>query len=285
MRTSAGDHRPAILLVDNGSLAPAATFCLRDISVRLGAALQQPVAPVSLLHSQTIPREQLDGIPAEILEPALERRANEGTNNFLLVPFFLGPSRALSEYLPARVHRLKATHPQLHVQMAPPLVDLSGPPDERIASILEERVRSAMSRGSTSPRVILVDHGSPTRDVADVRNHLARQLRTRLGRAVQQVTAASMERRPGPEYAFNEPLLEHALDQTASVPGTVIVALLFLAPGKHAGPDGDIARICQAAGSRYPQLHILITEPLGSHPGLISILSDHVQAGLARPAL
>jgi sirohydrochlorin ferrochelatase len=285
MRTSAGDNRPTILLVDNGSLAPAATFCLRQASVRLSLVLQQPVVPVSLLHSQAIPAEQLAGTPAEILEPALKRRLREGVDDFLVVPFFLGPSRALSEYLPSRVRLLKAVHSRLRVRVTPPLVDLSTPQDERIASVLEERVRSAMSGSTTPPRVILVDHGSPTRDVTEVRNHLARQLQTRLGRDVQQVTAASMERRPGSEYAFNEPLLEHALDQTASAPGVVIVALLFLAPGKHAGPDGDVARICQAAEIRHPQLRIFTTEPVGSHPLLTSILSDRVRTGSARPAL
>lgn len=266
--------------MDNGSLAPAATLCLRETATRLSAALQQPVEPVSLLHSNAIPPDQLGGIPAETLESALKHRLKDGRSDFVIVPFFFGPSGALSDYLPTRVRRLKTGHPGLRVRVAPPLIDLNAPRDDRIAAILEERVRAMMARCSTPPSVILVDHGSPMRNVTDVRNHLASQLRTRLGRDAQQVIAASMERRPGPEYAFNEPLLEQALDQTEVARGPVIVALLFLSPGRHAGPNGDIAQICRAAESRHPGLHVLTTEPLGSHPALVSVLAERAHAGL-----
>lgn len=285
MQNSAATHRPAVLLMDNGSLAPAATLCLREAAARLGAALRQPVEAVSLLHSNAIPPDQLAGIPAETLEAALKHRLKDGRSDFLVVPFFFGPSRALSDYLPARVGQLKAEHPQLRVRVAPPLVDLNSPQDERIAAILEDRVRSAMRHCSAPPAVMLVDHGSPTRNVTEVRNHVALQLKARLGPDVQQVLAASMERRPGADYAFNEPLLESALGQAEFARGTVIVALLFLASGRHAGPDGDIARICQEAERRHSQLRILITEPLGSHPALTPILAERVQAGLARDPL
>lgn len=271
--------------MDNGSLAPAAAFCLREAAVRLGAALQQPVEPVSLLHSNAIPPDQLAGIPAETLESALKHRLKDGRSDFVIVPFFFGPSGALSDYLPARVRQLKVGHPGLRVRVAPPLVDVNAPQDERIAVILEERVRAAMTRCPTSPSVILVDHGSPSPNVTEVRNHIARQLQARLGRDVRQVIAASMERRPGPEYAFNEPLLEKALDQTEFTRGTVIVALLFLSPGRHAGPDGDIAQICQTAERQHPGLRILTTEPLGSHPALVPILLERAQAGLADASL
>lgn len=266
--------------MDNGSLAPAATLCLRQTAARLGIALGQPVEPVSLLHSHAIPPDQLAGIPAEILESALKHRLKHGRTDFLVVPFFFGPSGALSDYLPTRVRQLKNEYPELRVQVAPPLVDLTAPQDERLAAVLEERVRSVMIRCPTPPSVVLVDHGSPVRQVTEVRNQVARQLQSRLGHDVQQVLAASMERRPGPEYAFNEPLLEHALNQAELTHGTVIVALLFLSPGRHAGPDGDIARICQAAEHRHPQLRILLTEPLGSHPSLVPILVERAHAGL-----
>ena len=71
-----------------------------------------------------------------------------------------------------------------------------------------------------------------------------------------------MERRPGPAYAFADPLLENALRDRfdtfaaakATAPDTeershllVVVALLFLSPGRHAGPGGDIATILEDA--------------------------------------
>jgi sirohydrochlorin ferrochelatase len=113
-----------------------------------------------------------------------------------------------------------------------------------------------------------------------VREHLARQLRTRLGPTVRGVLAASMERRPESEYDFNEPLLERAFDRPGFDAGPVIVAMLFLSPGRHAGPDGDIARICADAQQRHPGLRIVMTDLVGRHPGLIPILVDRVRAGL-----
>jgi sirohydrochlorin ferrochelatase len=285
MPSSARDVAPAILLVDNGSLEPAATLSLRRIAGELGSALARTVEPVSLLHSHAIPPSRLGGREAEILVPALERRLQAGINEFLVTPLFFGPSAALTDFLPGRVALLKAKFPQVCVRVAPPLVEASATPDRRMAAILADGVRAALPAKGEPPAVILVDHGSPVRAVTDVRNHLAVQLRAALGATVREVLAASMERRPGPEYAFNEPLLEQAFDRSGFSKGTVIVALLFLSPGRHAGPDGDVARICAAAERRHPKLETVMTGPVGSHPGLIPILVDRVRAGLAQPTL
>ena len=55
-----------------------------------------------------------------------------------------------------------------------------------------------------------------------------------------------MERREGAEYDFNEPQLESAVvGKGEAVP--VVVALLFLQPGRHAGPGGDVKSIIAEA--------------------------------------
>jgi sirohydrochlorin ferrochelatase len=282
MSTSPRLAAPAILLVDNGSLEPAAILSLRAIAGRLAATLNQAVEPVSLLHSSAIPADQLGGTPAEILEPALERRLRAGTADFLIVPLFFGPSGGLTDYLPRRIAALREKFPQLRVRVAAPLVDLAHPADQRIAAIIAERVRAA-SADSTSP-VVLVDHGSPMRAVAAVRDQVAAQVRTRLG-AGRRVVAASMERRPGPEYAFADPLLAAAFDEPGFDAGMVIVAMLFISPGRHASEKGDVAQICTAARERHPGLRPVMTELVGSHPGLIPILADRAAAGLATPPL
>lgn len=271
---------PAILLVDNGSLQPAATLNLRDIASRLSHALACPVDPVSLLHSSAIPADQLGGKEAEILEPALERRLRAGISDFLVVPLFFGPSGALGHYLPERIGLLKSKYPLLQVRVAAPLIDPAKSGDRRMAAILEERVRAVLPAVGAPPAVILVDHGSPLHAVTRVRDHLAAQLQARLGGTVRSVLAASMERRPEPEYSFNEPLLERAFDRPGFNGGTVIVALLFLSPGRHAGPGGDIVQICAAAEQRHHQLKTVMTGTIGSHAGLIPILVDRVHAGL-----
>jgi sirohydrochlorin ferrochelatase len=283
MSTSLRATAPALLLVDNGSLEPGAIFSLRAIAQRLTAALNRTVEPVSLLHSSTIPADQLGGTAAEILEPALELRLRSGVTDFLVVPLFFGPSAALTDYLPRRVAALREKFPQLRVRMAAPLVDLANPADQRIAAIMEERVR-AVSAESSAP-VILVDHGSPMRAVGAVRDQVAAQLQARLGSAARRVVAASMERRPGPEYAFADPLLSAAFDQPGFAAGSVVVAMLFVSPGRHAGEKGDVAQICAAARERHPGLRPIMTELVGSHPGLIPILVDRVAAGLNTPPL
>ena len=98
------------------------------------------------------------------------------------------------------------------------------------------------------------------------------------------LTEAAMERRPGPEYDFNGDLLDLVLHRLAAAdPITpVIVAMLFLAPGRHAGPGGDIAAICAAAQADCPGFQAHPTPLVGSHPALIEILADRL-TGAATP--
>ena len=274
-----------IFLADNGSLEPAATLSLRTVAARLSDALGRAVVPVSLLHSNAVPVAQLGGRPAELLAGALAARLQAGESDFLVVPLFFGPSGALTDFLPARVAALKAKFPQLCVRVSAPLVDVGAANDERMAAILEENVRAKITEVSGRPAVILVDHGSPAQAVTAVREHLARQLQARLGPAARDVLAASMERRLEPEYDFIEPLLERAFDRPGFDAGPVSVAMLFLSPGRHAGPAGDIARSCAGAQQRHPELRIVMTALVGRHPGLIPILVDRVRAGLTSPPL
>src|SRR6185312_10040909 len=111
---------PLTLLVDNGSLQPAATLALRELAAKLAARLNRPVEAISLLHSSAIDPQFLDGQPAEILLPALERRLAEGRNEFVIVPLFFGPSQALTIYVPDNVNRLRKKFPQLRMTLAPP---------------------------------------------------------------------------------------------------------------------------------------------------------------------
>lgn len=264
---------PLTLLVDNGSLEPAATLALRKLAARLCGRLGQKVEPVSLLHSSGIDPKLLDGTPAKLLLPVMERRLAANRPEFTLVPLFFGPSLALTEYLPENVARLREKFPRLKVAVAAPLFARG---DERLARILEEHVAAQL--GPEPARVALVDHGSPVAAVTAVRDELARQLAARLGPRVAAVAPCSMERRPEPAYAFNEPLLAGLLDSAPWNAGRVIVALQFLAPGRHAGKDGDVAKICRAAEAKHPGLETRPTALVGAHPLLIEILADRWRA-------
>src|ERR1700710_2332653 len=129
---------PLTLLVDNGSLQPAATFALRELASQLGERLKQRVEAVSLLHSSGIDPQLLGGNPAEILFPALERRLEGGQNEFIVVPLFFGPSQALTVYVPDNLGRLRAKFPKLRVTVAP---HLHAPDDTRLARIIADQVR------------------------------------------------------------------------------------------------------------------------------------------------
>ena len=259
---------PLTLLVDNGSLEPAATLGLRGLAAKLAARVGQGIEPVSLLHSSTVPADQLGGTPAEILEPALERRLAAGQSDFLILPLFFGPSGALTDYLPKRLGHLRGKHADLHVQVAAPLFAAG---DDRLARILADAVRAL---GSPARRVALVDHGSPARAVADVRNELACQLAGQLG-PDYTVAPCSMERREGAAYDFCEPLLERLLRQPGWNAGDVTIAMQFLLPGRHAGPGGDVAEICRAAVTESGgKLRTTMTALVAEHPLLIEILAD-----------
>lgn len=283
---------PLTILMDNGSLEPAATLGLRRLAVDLAANIGQRVEPVSLLHSSAVPAEKLGGTPAEILEPALERQLAVGQNDFLIVPLFFGPSGALTDYLPKRLAHLRSKHPTLSVQVAAPLFAAG---DDRLARILADQVMDVGARlvrarpGVDEPRpyndlvkhrVALVDHGSPAKPVTEVRNELACQLAGLLG-PDYIVAPCSMERREGAAYDFCEPLLAGLLRQPGWHAGEVIVAMQFLLPGRHAGPQGDVATIGREAESASGgALRTTMTALVGEHPLLVDILADRWRAAI-----
>ena len=198
----------AIFLVDNGSLRAQATLNLRRVAASLSELMGETVQAASLLHSNKIPLEEVNGIPATTLGPAAERSAEQGATEIIVLPFFFGPSKALTGYLPERMATLQERFPHVKVRVAQPLVDELGDNDLRLAHLLADNVREQLRSGA-KPNVALVDHGSPIPDVTAVRNRLAGQLSVLLADDVACVAAASMERREGDEYRFNEPLLEN----------------------------------------------------------------------------
>lgn len=269
----------AIFLVDNGSLRPQATLNLRRVAASLSERLGETVQATSLLHSNKIPAEEVEGIPAITLGPAVERSAEQGATEIIVVPFFFGPSKALTGYLPERMATMQERFPHVKVRIAQPLVDELGNNDLRLANLLADNVRDKL-RAGTQPHVALVDHGSPIPEVTAVRNRLAGQLSVLLGDEVACVAAASMERREGDEYRFNEPLLENLLVSPEFSAGSVILAMLFLSPGRHAGEGGDIAEICVAAEQHHAELSVTTTKLVGEHQGIVDILHSRLRQAI-----
>ncbi|HZP58918.1 MAG TPA: cobalamin biosynthesis protein CbiX [Opitutaceae bacterium] len=267
---------PPCYLFDNGSLRAASTLSLRRIATWLQARLPAAeVRPASLLHSSAVDPAELGGRPAELLLPALEAALVRGESDFVLLPLFFGPSAALTIYLPERLQALRKKFPALQARVARGLVDTRAPGDRRIARILADGVRRAVvAAGWRRPRVVLADHGSPEPGVTAVRDFLGGQLRVLLEDEVAAVAVASMELRPGPEYAFGAPLLADLLRSEVFGPGEVVVALQFLSPGRHAGPNGDVVEICAAAERFRRGLRIRLTGLVGEDERLADLLAD-----------
>ena len=76
--------------------------------------------------------------------------------------------------------------------------------------------------------------------------------------------------------------LEEVLQRLASegAPIRVVLAMLFLSPGRHAGPGGDIEEICVRAMQHHPNLQVVVTPLIGEHPRLAEILNDRLSAVL-----
>ena len=154
--------------------------------------------------------------------------------------------------------------------------------EQRLARILCDNVISTL-RAHEYPRsrVILVDHGSPTREVAAVRELLASQMRQILGPEIS-LHEAVMERRSGNEYDFTGRLLEEVLDELANNEDDtpVVLSMLFLSPGRHAGSGGDITSIRDRVVEANPSLQALITPLVGEHSDLVAILKERLEQAL-----
>ena len=262
------------LLVDNGSVRPEAVLSLRHLAVRLASESGIFVRPVSALHADRVDVAHLHHRPAEILSQVLERYPRENCLSYTIVPLFFGPSRVLTHSIPRTIAECRHRFPKIRIRLAPPLVSPHDDSAQVVAQMLMERVSDApIGKFRASAPVILLDHGTPVRAVNHIRDDLARRMGGILGHGTSAVLPASMERRRGWKYRFNEPLVEDLLSSGRFQRGVVILSLLFFFPGRHAGPGGDIEQICDRVRGRYPKLRILQTATLGNHPTLTRILA------------
>jgi hypothetical protein len=172
-------NRPCILLIDNGSSNPQATYNLRRLAAELSQRSVHSVHPVSLRHADKIAPDLLGGSPAQLLATFLSHQLARDGRNFLAIPLFFGVSRALTSFIPNLINSLRAKYGNFHFTLTDVLYPLpQGEP--RLARILLDQISPFVS-ASPRPRVILLDHGSPQRQVTEVR---VSPPQTRPGRSV-----------------------------------------------------------------------------------------------------
>jgi sirohydrochlorin ferrochelatase len=262
-----------IALIDNGSLEPAAHEGLRAAALSIGGLVHAHVAAVSWRHSDRISAGALAGGAAATLAPWVRAQLAAGEREFLFVPFFISPQGAIGSALRADLEALRAEAGPFEFSFA------EGLGSAALGKIVAGRVReTAAALDLRRPAVVVVDHGGPSPQSSAVRNRAADAVRAELGAAAMSVTAASMESPDGPGYDFNRPLLAQALASHAA--GDVVIAPLFLLPGRHAGPGGDLEGIARAAEARTPGLRCHFTALVGSHPAAIEALASSLARAL-----
>jgi sirohydrochlorin ferrochelatase len=255
---------------------------LRRLAKQLSSRSNQQVFPVSLQHADKIPADALNGEPAETLRGFLHKKLIKGEKSFVLIPLFFGLSRALTSFVPQQSAQLRSEFGHFNLTVADVLYPLpQGEP--RVAEILYKQLQSS-AQGESIQLVILVDHGSPQPQVSEVRERVATDLHKLLPPDVI-LQQAVMERRQGCEYDFNGELISDQLEKIAlSNPHiTIDLALLFLSPGRHAGADGDIEKICRQRSVSHPGIKIRMAQLVGQHPEITDILLDRLDTALDNP--
>lgn len=270
-----------VALIDNGSLEPAAHRNLRALAAALGARVGVHVHAVSWKHSDRIPAAELGGEPAWTLHAFVRSMVDLGQREFVFVPFFVSAQGAIGSALRGDLEDLQRAGrgkvaPDTPV---PPAFDFALTEGltkgDTLKQIILDRIRATRTAGGlTKPPVVLVDHGGPSARSAALRDQLTTEVRTALGSEVGPVIAASME-------GDHPPHLAEVLRMPDVAGRAVIVALLFLSPGRHAGPAGDIAQICAAAADENPSTRPHLTDLIGTHPATLDALAAALHHSLS----
>jgi sirohydrochlorin ferrochelatase len=242
-----------VALIDNGSLEPAAHRNLRAVAATLAERTGTAVHAVSWKHSDHIAPDTLDGTPAWTLGNFVRSMHGLGQREFAFVPFFISPQGAIGSALRGDLEKLQRELGGFDFSFVAGLAERGA-----IPAIVAARIRETLAAQKIArPPVVLVDHGGPSPASAALRDRLATEVHALLGRKIASLTAASME-------GAHPPLLADVLRTPSLANRDVIVAPLFLSPGRHAGPDGDIAQICATAPARSHLAPLVGTHPLAS---------------------
>jgi sirohydrochlorin ferrochelatase len=266
-----------VALIDNGSLEPAAHRNLRALAAALSARTGVAVEAISWQHSNRIPPSVLDGNPAWTLTSWVSAQADGGAQDLVFVPFFINAQGAIGSALRADLERLQHQLGGFRFAFTPGLAVPGA-----LVRITVDHVRETIAaNGLVRPRVIVVDHGGPSGTSAALRNSIAAAVGHTLAEEVASTTAASLE---GEDYEHARPLFADVLGSPACDHGDVVVAPLFLAPGRHAGPKGDLAELATEAEDRTSSaapLRCHFTALVGTHPHVLDVLADGLNSTLS----
>jgi sirohydrochlorin ferrochelatase len=271
-----------IALIDNGSLEAAAHKNLRAVAAALSERTGVNVHPVSWKHSDRIALDQLDGTPAWTLAPFIRALVGMGQREFVFVPFFISAQGAIGSALRSDLEKLRAELGGFNFTFTDGLAARGA-----LTPIVVARLRETLTavRFAAPPPVVVVDHGGPSAASAMLRNLVAAEVRVELGAEIGLVAAASLE---GGEHPHSRPLVAEQLAAPGFDAGDVVLAPLFLSPGRHAGPEGDLARIALATagapedGLASRRLRYHFTGLVGTHPLAVVALAAALRDTLSQ---
>lgn len=267
-----------IALIDNGSLEPAAHRNLRTVAAELSRRAGIEVHAVSWKHSDRIAPEILDGERAWTLRRFVEAQFARGEHEFVFVPFFISAQGAIGSALRNDLAQLQGTVGAFEVAFTEGLAARGA-----IPTIVAQRICETIAEhGLQRPAVIVVDHGGPSATSAALRDSLAHEIEALIRADIRVLRSASMEGDHGP-------LLADLFTTPDFMRGDVVIAPLFLAPGRHAGPSGDLAQIAQTAQLRLAgvgaapvaDLRCHFAGLVGTHPLAIDALTQALRTTLS----
>lgn len=251
-----------VALIDNGSLEPAAHRNLRAVARALSARTETTIHAVSWKHSDRIAPDSLDGTPAWTLAPFVRAMVALGQRDFVFIPFFISPQGAIGSALRGDLEKLRRDSVSGFDFTFTEGLAAQGV----LPAIVTERVRDVIAaRRLARPSVIVVDHGGPSALSAILRDQIGESSRHVLAPEISQFAVASME-------GAHPPLLADQLAAPGFARHDVIIAPLFLSPGRHAGPQGDIAQICHQTAADGTRCHF--AELVGTHPAVVGALAS-----------
>ena len=121
--------------------------------------------------------------------------------------------------------------------------------------------------GKNKVGVIIVDHGSRRAASNERLEALCAKYQATHAREQWVVRPAHMElAAPSIEDAF-ESCVQEGCDFVVCHP-------FFLGPGRHV--EEDIPELLEAANAKHPEVKLLLTDPLGSHPAILDLVHESI---------
>ena len=170
------------------------------------------IRPLGLMHSHKVASADLHDEPADSMQNFLLSDGADQVTEIRALSFFLGPSLAITDWLPENLQAWKDREPEVRQYR---ILDPLFSPGTTGLPVRWWNYAGSKSKvpGLSIPRWRWWITEPPLPEVNQVREDVGDQMRKLLGTEIGPFSTCAMERRPDPQYDFNNPLLEDLLQQ------------------------------------------------------------------------